>query len=319
MAFKLLNRARMSVTGTPGTGTLTLNGATAGFQDLATAGLSDGDTTSYVIEDGSPMGSVWEIGVGTYHTSGTFTRDTVSKSSAGGTTKATFTSAAILSATVRAEDLMAVAGSVGTTSPSVVQAAYFGVDGITTEAVASFTNGLTTGNLLVVIGNFPDNDGNYGFNFYQGDVQYNNHSRTAWKVGWGYKVITHLDANHAPAQFEVGVTDVLSPHIQGRGIALEIAGADIAALTSSNWANGTLNSSSSSVSAAAVAHSLDIVFYSGDDGSTVTITAPSTSHVNQTYAFAEWLQRSSAGTLSITGSVSGGGGNGALVLNIPGV
>ncbi len=317
MTFTLLNRTRLGLSGTAGTGTLTINSATPGFQDFATAGMSDGDTTSYLIEDGSPLGMMWEIGIGTFHSSGTFSRDTVTKSSAGGTTKISVTSGGILSATVRAEDLMAVAGSVGSTSPTVVQSSGFGTGFGTGAREVVFTNGVTEGNLIVMVGCSPDNDGNEGFNFSGCDLQYNNHSRTAWKVGWGYKVATTSDANHAPVMFSAGSTAVSGNQMYG--VALEIAGADIAALTSSNWANGVFTSSSSSVSATAVANSLDIAFYGGDNGSTVTITDPSTSHINQTFEFAEWLQRTSAGTLSLTGSVSGGGGNGAFVLNIPGV
>lgn len=105
MSNKLLNRVRMSVIGAAGTGALTLNTAATGFQTLVAAGMSDGDTTPYVIEDGAPVGSIWEIGVGTYHSNGTFSRDTVTQSSAGGSTLVTTTASAILNATFRAQDL----------------------------------------------------------------------------------------------------------------------------------------------------------------------------------------------------------------------
>ena len=105
MTFKLLNRVRMSLTGAAGTGTLTLNTAASGFQSFSAAGMSDGDTTSYVLEDGTPFGTVWEYGIGTYHSSGTLTRDIITKSSAGGSTPVSATANAVLSSTVRAEDL----------------------------------------------------------------------------------------------------------------------------------------------------------------------------------------------------------------------
>jgi hypothetical protein len=104
MTFKLLDRTRMTISGTPGTGAITVNAATLGFLALS-AGLSDGDTTAYLIEDGTPQGAVWEYGVGTWHSNGTFSRDTVTKSSLGGATLISVTPNAILSAACRAEDL----------------------------------------------------------------------------------------------------------------------------------------------------------------------------------------------------------------------
>jgi hypothetical protein len=72
----------------PGTGTVSLLGPTTGFQSFGSA-VGNGNTTYYCIADIG--GSNWEVGVGTYTSSGdTLSRDTVLSSSAGGVTKANF-------------------------------------------------------------------------------------------------------------------------------------------------------------------------------------------------------------------------------------
>lgn len=81
---KLLDRAGMSTT-TTGTGTITLGSALSDFgdgasaQSFATAGVITGDVVNYLIIDGT----AWELGYGTYTTSGTTLSRTLRSSSTG--------------------------------------------------------------------------------------------------------------------------------------------------------------------------------------------------------------------------------------------
>lgn len=86
MALVVADRVKETST-TAGTGTLTLAGAVAGFQSFAVIG--NGNTTYYSIVDSTA--GTWEVGIGTYTSSGTtLARTTVLANSSGTTSPISF-------------------------------------------------------------------------------------------------------------------------------------------------------------------------------------------------------------------------------------
>jgi hypothetical protein len=79
MPLVVKDRVKETTT-TVGTGTYTLAGAATGYQSFSVIG--NGNTTYYTVTNGTD----WEVGIGTYTSSGTtLSRDTILESSAGGT------------------------------------------------------------------------------------------------------------------------------------------------------------------------------------------------------------------------------------------
>lgn len=80
MALVVADRVKETTT-TAGTGTVTLLGASTGYQSFAAVG--NGNTTYYTIA--ATTGTEWEVGIGTYTSAGTtLSRDTVLSSSNSG-------------------------------------------------------------------------------------------------------------------------------------------------------------------------------------------------------------------------------------------
>lgn len=88
MALVVFDRVQESTT-TAGTGPVTLGGAVAGFQTFAVVG--NGNTTYYCIVD--TIVGAWEVGIGTYSTTGpTLSRTTILSNSNGDTSPITLSS-----------------------------------------------------------------------------------------------------------------------------------------------------------------------------------------------------------------------------------
>ena len=120
MTFRILDRAQMSVTGAPGTGNITLGTNTTGYQTFAQAGLTDQDTFSYVVVDGTS----WEYGVGTYTLATNVMSRAPTKTSAQNTTPISLSAKAIVSACLRGEDIQNAGTTLaGLTDVSVTEGA----------------------------------------------------------------------------------------------------------------------------------------------------------------------------------------------------
>jgi hypothetical protein len=106
MTTTFVNRAKVNVL-TTGAGTIQLGTALPGFQTLAAAGVTDGQTVRYTIEDGT----AWEIGLGVYASYGPALTRTLTMSSTGALLN--LTGRAILFVTLAAEDLAGLGGGGG--------------------------------------------------------------------------------------------------------------------------------------------------------------------------------------------------------------
>jgi hypothetical protein len=156
MALILLDRVQ-ETTATTGTGTITLAGAVSGFQSFA--GVGNGNTCYYTIVNGA----AWEVGIGTYSTTGpTLARTTVISNSSGTTSPITLAGSSTVFLTYPAEKAVALdaSGNVtplgtvasGTWQGSTVATAYGGT-GVTSSSGAS-SNVLRDANSNITANNF---------------------------------------------------------------------------------------------------------------------------------------------------------------------
>lgn len=149
MALVLADRVK-ETTITTGQGTITLAGAATGFQSFSVIG--NGNTTYYTIAGQGT--SEWEVGIGTYTSSGTtLSRDTVLASSAGAPTKTNFSAGT--------KDVFVTYPAGKSTYEDAGQAIYAGSDGSiylsaktisTNTTVPTGYNGITPGPITIANG-----------------------------------------------------------------------------------------------------------------------------------------------------------------------
>ena len=136
MALVLADRVKETTT-TTGTGTLTLAGAATGFQAFSVIG--DGNTTYYSISSSS--GSEWEVGIGTYTSSGTtLARTTILASSNSG---------AAVNLSAGTKDVFATYPAIGSSTNGVM------VQSTTVSqntTISTGSNGFSVGPVTVVSG-----------------------------------------------------------------------------------------------------------------------------------------------------------------------
>lgn len=266
MAFKFVDRAQMTVASAPGTGAITLGGAIYGYQTLQAAGIANGDTFPYVLVD--PSGA-WEIGVGTYSSSGNMVTRSVTRSS---------NSNALISAsrnvtiagTLRAEDLstgtLASLQDVNVTEGSGIDGYFLKWDNTSGKWVADPGSGGAEdlSDLDDVLLTSPSNNQALLFNF--GAALWENASLASVALSGAYSDLTGKPTNgsyNLVSLGDVSITEgagvdgysvtwsnssgkyVLTNVAAGTGIPIQNNGSAVASATTINFINATSISNSS--------------------------------------------------------------------------
>ena len=214
------DRAAMRVSGTPGTGPVTLSTAYPGYRTFAAAGVPDATLVAYAIEDGSN----WEVGKGTYSSTGpTLTRTTIYCSSNSNAAINASTSAVVF-ITFTAENvfdtttvLPVAGGGTGTASPSLVQGSNVTITGAWPNQTISSSGGITS----LTIGSTPITSGTTG------RLLYDNSALV------GEALLTYSAAN-----LQLGAADAAAPVAQTFQVQSVVAGTSNIA-----GANFTINGS----------------------------------------------------------------------------
>jgi len=152
----LVNRAKMS-TATTGTGTITLGSAVAGFQTFADAGVANAETVRYTIEDGT----AFEIGTGTYTSSGTTLSRTLIESSTGSLLN--LSGSAIVYVTAAAQDLQSDTANTASTLVARDASGDFSAGTVTAALSGNATTATTlaTGRTISLTGDVTGTSGSF--------------------------------------------------------------------------------------------------------------------------------------------------------------